>query len=465
MFVSRRKFIGATGLALTRPKFAWAEDRAEGFPTLRARKVQAQLLQSPANKTDTWQFSDDGKISVVRATQGEEFSVKIINELEREIWLHWFGVRGPSDVMTLNIQPGVDNAVDCTFTPPDAGTFWFGPLTDASRLRDMGLYGMLVVEEKVPGPALFDMPLIIDDWKLGDDGKIDDSFGNLEAAVGAGRLGNWFTVNGMYRPHLKLPADKACRLRILNAANVRPMMLQFKGVDPLLVSLDGQPISPRHSGDQGLSLAPGQRLDLVIDAGAESFSMALDLFEDIVEICSVDREGSAAASTLPDNFSLLPNPISSGLDMAKAKTVSVVISGGAKGGLKSATYQGQVLDIRALLEKGIAWAINDAAGPGSSPIGTFAIGDTVVFEIDNKTNFEQPLHIHGHVWQVIENEGTALENQPWKDTAVVAPLKKQKLAFVADNSGLWVVQSLVAERVDSGLLASFTVQATPPATP
>jgi hypothetical protein len=36
---------------------------------------------------------------------------------------------------------------------------------------------------------------------------------------------------------------------------------------------------------------------------------------------------------------------------------------------------------------------------------------------------------------------------------------------VADNPGLWVVQSLVAERVDSGLLASFAVQAAPPATP
>jgi FtsP/CotA-like multicopper oxidase with cupredoxin domain len=144
--------MGATGLALARPRFAHAEDVTKGFQTLRAHKVQAQLLQSPANKTETWQFSDDGKVTIVRATQGEEFGVKIINELDEEIWFHWFGVRGPSELMTLNIQPGVDNGVDCKFIPPDAGTFWFGPLTDASRLRDMGLYGMLVVEEKAPGP-------------------------------------------------------------------------------------------------------------------------------------------------------------------------------------------------------------------------------------------------------------------------------------------------------------------------
>ena len=32
-----------------------------------------------------------------------------------------------------------------------------------------------------------------------------------------------------------------------------------------------------------------------------------------------------------------------------------------------------------------------------------------------------------------------------------------KLAFVADNPGTWALQSLIAERVDAGLLTSFTV--------
>ncbi len=457
MFLSRRTFTGAVGLGILAPRLSWAEDMSEGLQTLRAKKTKLQLLESPAKKTETWQFSDDGKVSVVRATQGEEFGIKIINELDKEIWFHWFGVRGPSDLMTLNVQPGVDNAVDCVFTPPDAGTFWFGPLTDSSRQRDMGLYGMLVVEEKLLQPAFFDIPLIIDDWKLGDDGRIDESFGNLEAAVGAGRLGNWFTVNAMYRPHLKLPSDKPCRLRILNAANVRPMNLQFKGADPLIVALDGQPVSPRHSGAQGLLLAPGQRVDLVIDAGNDSFTVALDLFEDVVEIFYVDRAGSAQEGMLADNFALPANPISASPDMAKATVISVVIAGGAKGGLKSAKFNGEILDLRALLEQGIAWAINNAAGPGSDPIGRFTKGDTIVFEIDNRTGFEQPMHIHGHVWQLIEEDGVVRDSQPWRDTTVVPAMKKQKLVFVADNAGLWVLQSLVAERVDAGLLASFAV--------
>jgi FtsP/CotA-like multicopper oxidase with cupredoxin domain len=457
MQFSRRRFLGVLGSVGLAPRFAVGAPTADGFQILRAEARDVELLGSPGGKTQTWQFTED-KFTLLRARQGEEFKVRIINALDREIWFHWFGIRGPSEMMTVNVQPGEANAVDCVFSPPDAGTFWFGPLTDASRLRDMGLYGMLVVEEKSFEPTLFDVPLVIDDWQLDSDGQIAQGFGNLEAAVGAGRIGNWFTVNGSYRPHFTLPADKPCRLRILNTANTRALNFQLKGADPLLVARDGQPLSPRHTGILDLILAPGQRLDLVLDVGNDTSSIVLDLFEDSVEICYLDRHGPPGTSALAENFALPTNPISTNLDMEKARTVPVVIAGGTKGGLKSAKFNNEVLDIRALLEKGIAWAINAAAGPGSAPIGDFAKGETVILEIDNRTAFEQPLHIHGHVWQLIEAAGSRRENQPWTDTTVVASQQNQKLAFVADNPGLWALQSLVAERVDSGLIASFQVR-------
>ena len=136
----------------------------------------------------------------------------------------------------------------------------------------------------------------------------------------------------------------------------------------------------------------------------------------------------------------------------------MVIAGGAKGGLKSATFKNEVLDMRALLEQGMAWAINGVAGPGGEVIGKFVKGESIVLDIDNATNFDQPLHIHGHVWQVIEQGGVVQEGQPWRDTIVVPRMQKQKAAFVADNPGIWALQSLVAERADSGLIASFAVE-------
>jgi FtsP/CotA-like multicopper oxidase with cupredoxin domain len=458
MQLSRRSFIGALGLAAVYPRMAVGETSADGFQILRAQKYVAEILENTEVKTLLWRFSIEERTTVLRARQGSELKVRIINGLEREIWFHWFGVRGPSDLMTLNIEPGEANAVDCVFTPPDAGTFWFGPLTDASRQRDMGLYGLLIVEEQQAIPPFTDVPLIIDDWKIAADGKIDGSFGDLQAAVGAGRLGNWFTVNGAYLPRIKLPANRPCRLRVLNAANSRAMGLQFKGADPLVVALDGQPIAPRQGGILGLVLQPGQRIDLVLDAGGGDAVMALDISGDIVEVCYLEREGAAGDAGLEDNFALPMNPIAVNVDVAKARTIPVVIAGGAKGGLKSATYKNEVLDLRGLLERGMAWAINGVAGPGGEVIGKFIKGESILLDIDNATQFDQPLHIHGHVWQVIEQGGAVQEGQPWRDTTLVPAMKQQKLAFVADNPGIWVLQSLVAERVDSGLIASFATE-------
>jgi FtsP/CotA-like multicopper oxidase with cupredoxin domain len=40
---------------------------------------------------------------------------------------------------------------------------------------------------------------------------------------------------------------------------------------------------------------------------------------------------------------------------------------------------------------------------------------------------------------------------------VVPGLSSAKLAFTADNPGLWVLQSLIAERADAGLIGAFSV--------
>jgi FtsP/CotA-like multicopper oxidase with cupredoxin domain len=106
-----------------------------------------------------------------------------------------------------------------------------------------------------------------------------------------------------------------------------------------------------------------------------------------------------------------------------------------------------------LLENGKGWALNGVAGPGTEPLFTFNAGDPVLLEVDNRTAFAQPLHIHGHIWQTMAEEPSG----QWTDTAVIAAGEKVKLAFVADNPGTWAIQSLIAERADGGLIGAFTV--------
>ncbi len=418
--------------------------------------LEGQVLDAGQPKTNLWSYGSTWPQPILRGKQGQEFVAHFINELDYELALHWHGVRGPATMMNFKVEPGKANTFECRFTPPDAGTFWLGPIADVSRQREMGLYAMLVVEEREPPPGLVEVPLILDDWKLDDEGKIDDDFDDLEEAIAQGRLGNWFTVNGGYRPRIEIPRANIARLRMLNTANVRTIGVQFKGADPWIAAIDGQPVKPRKVGAGALLLAPGQRADLLIADSEDEVTLALDLFEDVVEIAYLVRTGEGTAN-LPADFMLPLNPLPIDIDLKAARSLPLIIEGGAKGGLKSAIYQGEKLDIRALLEKKMAWAINGTAGIAAEPWQIFKIGEVVVLDVDNRTAFAQPLHIHGHVWRAIDRSGKPLADEPWRDTAVVAPRARVKLGLRFDNPGDWALHSTIAERIDTGMITTFRV--------
>ncbi len=456
MAISRRRFLACAAALAGCPRLARAQSlTADGFIEIRARRASLGLLEGGGGQTEAWLLGQGPEPVVVRARQGEELKLRFINDLDREIWLHFFGVRGPSELMTINVLPGPDEAVDCVFTPPDAGTFWIAPMADQSRMRDMGISAVLVVEEKEPLPAIEDAVLVLDDWKLDEDGAVAGNFGDVEAMVGEGRLGNWFTINNRFRPRLPLKRDGYTRLRLLNAANVRTMKLLFKGFDPLLLSRDGQPVKPSLLHGKPLSLAPGQRADLLVSGAEGDIRLALDLFEDVVEIgYLIAGQGSGTRAALAENFALPPNPLPVPDLAGDVRSLALTLQGGIKGGLSSAVFNGEERDLRTLLENGKGWAINGVAGPSPQPAFTVKRGETIRLEVTNRTAFGQPLHIHGHVWQVVGAEDPA----PLQDSAVIPPGEMLPLAFKADNPGLWALHSLVAERADGGLLTSFLVE-------
>ena len=61
----------------------------------------------------------------------------------------------------------------------------------------------------------------------------------------AGRLGNILTLNGNFRQDFPVLSGQRLRLRLINAANARVMGISFDGHDPLVVALDGQPLTGR----------------------------------------------------------------------------------------------------------------------------------------------------------------------------------------------------------------------------
>lgn len=472
MIVNRRRFLsaaGATGIAAALPRRARAQNDGRFFD-LTAGVSPAPLLGGEGPETVLWSYGGASPGPVIRARQGELVRVRLRNELPQPTSVHWHGIRIDNAMdgvpgMTQNLVASGDS-FDYSFVAPDAGTYWYHSHNKSWEQLARGLYGPLIIEEAVPLPVDREMVLVIDDWRLGEDRQIHAaSFGHLHDWSHAGRLGNWLTINGVSRPDLEVRRGERLRLRLINCANARILKLNFAGLAPQLIALDGQPL-PAPEGiepDGTLTLAPAQRADLLLDVTLDP-GEAVELFEASREKriaigrfhCRGYVEKGLAGSTLempPPNG--LPEP-----DLSDPLLLEVEMAGGAMGGLRSALYQGRSLSPRELAEEGQVWALNGVAGMPEQPLARIPAGRSVLLQFRNRTAWPHAMHIHGHHFRAVARNGKTLpvaKAEPWRDTELVEREEAVSLAFVADNPGKWLVHCHMLEHQAAGMKTWFEV--------
>ncbi|MGF1631349.1 MAG: multicopper oxidase family protein [Kiloniellaceae bacterium] len=475
--LSRRRLLqgglalSAFGLALPRlPALAQnAEPRL-----LTAGPGEAQLLEAGQPATRTWLYDGVSPGPVIRARQGEEVFVRLVNKLPQPTTLHWHGIRidnamdGVPHLTQHAVAPG--ESFDYRFTVPDAGTFWYHPHDRSWEQVARGLYGLLIVDEAGPSAQAFDrdIAIVADDWRLGEDGQIDEaSFGHMMDWSHAGRLGNTLTLNS--RDILDVPVQswERVRLRLCNTCNARVLELRIENHQVWLMALDGQPVAPRLLTDGYIRLAPGERADVVIDAFLDDFELGKTAA--ITEVSGGQRliagrlvlSGAilrVAPLSVPPH-PLPANPLPTDLDLDSSLAVELLMEGGAMGSLAQAMHEGEMKDIRTLVGAGMVWSLNGVAGMTEQPLFTAARGRTVTVDLTNDTQWPHAIHFHGHHFSVLERDGAATNDDAWKDTVLLDRQERAKIAFVADNPGRWMIHCHMLEHQASGMTSWFVVEA------
>ncbi len=415
--------------------------------------------------TRVWAYNASVPGPVIRATQGEWVRVRLRNRLQIPTTIHWHGIRidnAMDGAGGLTQEPvAVGEQFDYAFRVPDAGTFWYHPHFRSAQAVAHGLYGALVVAERDPPAVDRDLLLVLDDWRLDAEQQIDvASMGNLHDAAHRGRLGNVLTVNGRPAPGFGVRRGERLRLRLLNAANSRVLRLDFGAFAPSLIALDGQPVTPRALGENRLTLASGQRADLLVDVDLGAGEVA--------ELRAVTRGGAALAARfeagedtlrdepLPAPVALAANPMPRELALGDALAVELRMEGGAMGGLAQAVFEGETLSGRELARRGQVWAFNGQVGMGEQPLFTVARGRTVRIAIDNRTRWAHGMHFHGHHVQVLG--GAAHEaTGDWRDTVLVDVGERAEFALHADNPGRWMLHCHMLEHQAAGMATWFEV--------
>jgi FtsP/CotA-like multicopper oxidase with cupredoxin domain len=436
---------------------------------LTARPSRAALVGPPYPETDVWTYDGTVPGPELRMRQGDRVRIVVENQLAEDTTVHWHGIRVPNamdgvpDLTQKPIAPAGGTFL-YEFDVPDAGTYWYHPHQRSFEQVGRGLSGAFIVEEREPLRVDRDVTWVLDDWRLKPDASISGDFGNMFDIAHNGRVGNTVTINGRVPTIFSVRSGERIRLRLINAANARIFALEFREHNPVVIALDGQPVEP-HPPEQGrIVLGPAMRTDLVIDMTGISGAVmpVIDGFYPRLAYKLLDvsyRDEMRIRTSPPDTALALPANTMREPDLAQAERHEIALTGGMMGGMMGAMMGGRQMDMREMMQHGMAWAINGVATEGHvhEPLLTLARGRTYVLALRNETAWHHPIHLHGHAFRVVARNGQPTRRREWQDTVLIGPRESADIAFVADNPGDWMFHCHILEHQASGMMGSIRV--------
>jgi FtsP/CotA-like multicopper oxidase with cupredoxin domain len=457
MRAGRRRFLGAAGAGA-------ALSLAPGIPVaqparvLRLAEARQSLVGAANPSTAAWTYNGSVPGPELRFRQGERLRMEVENGLGVDTTVHWHGVRLPNamdGVPHLTQPPIAANGGRFTyeFDLPDAGTYWYHPHLGSPEQVGRGLYGALIIEEREPPNVDRDLVWVLSDWRLDREARIVDDFLSPMDASHAGRIGNTVTINGRIQESFEVRAGERIRLRLINASNARIYGLSFEGHEPWLIAFDGQPIEPHRPVDDRVVLGPAQRADLILDCKAAPGSRhrIIDNFYQrrAYRLIEIAYGPELLRSSFPELQKLAPNPVAVP-GVQGAERHRIVFGGGMMGAMPSQREH-----------RGVFWTVNGKAVPEHQhrhePLLALKRGRSYVWELVNDTSWHHPIHLHGHVFQIITRNGKPVLPRPSGDSVLLDPDSRAEIAFVADNPGDWMLHCHVLEHQASGMMTVVRV--------
>ena len=421
---------------------------------LRLQEGEAELL--PGKATSTWGVNGPHLGPTLRASRGDRVTMRVHNTLPETTTLHWHGMHLPAHADGGPHQPissGGRWSPEWTIDQP-AATLWYHPhlmgATEDHAYR--GVAGMWILDDPaaadLPLPQAYgadDIPLIIQDKRLDDDGELD--FG--QAAISPiGRLGEHVVVNGTSDPHLVV-RDELIRFRLLNASTARVYAVGFADERRFdLVATDGG-LLERPAPLSRVRLSPGERAEIVArftpgerailrsfppELGTDFVTERFAGGDDTLDLLEVRAAGELRPS------SPLPARLSSRAADERqdfARTRQFELSG-------SRRINGLTMSMARV----------DAA---------VQRGTTELWEVTNRGNTPHNFHVHGIQFRVLEYAGgrpPAALSGP-KDTVYVPPGETVRLAagfsHHADAHAPYMFHCHLLEHADNGMMGQYVV--------
>lgn len=420
---------------------------------------------------------------VIRLRRGQKVRIRFLNQLPEDSIVHWHGLDSPEAAdghPRLAIGTGKEYVYEFEVTNR-AGTYWYHPHPHMRTGAQVyhGLAGLLLVQDteedalKLPSGDNEHL-CVLQDRTFDEQNQLVYRNGGMNGMMSnvTGFLGDRMMVNG--RPVPTTEVDAAWhRVRLINCSNARIYKLAWSRDIPVAVIGGDGGLLEKPLLQQVITLAPGQRADVLLDltgleAGTDLHLQSMGFPETDANVGRMgmmdttskvpngaklrlmtlhigDRKGEAfhlpsRLSTFDSTWSLIPD--------AEIRTVPI-----------SFQRMRWLLDGRTFVMDGVA------------PEETVQAGSIHVWEFVNQTNrmgmeAAHPIHIHGPQFRVVTRIGGSTANSlregiidsGWKDTVLVLPGETVRVQVpFTRHPGIYLYHCHILEHEDMGMMRNFRV--------
>jgi FtsP/CotA-like multicopper oxidase with cupredoxin domain len=243
---------------------------------------------------------------------------------------------------------------------------------------------------------------------------------------------------------VKVEPGGTVRLRVINAAAMSNFHIELGSRDGELIAVDGHDVMPVKG--RSFPIAVAQRLDirLTIPNEAAAHPILARVEGEARQTGIILAAGRAIVTRIPE----VTDKASPALTLDLEKWLS------ARRPLADRRIdRTHTLDLSGNMN-GYRWSINDVAWTEQTPPLPVREGERVALVFVNQTMMPHPMHLHGHVFQVVAIDGHRFAGAK-RDTVLVPPKTSVTVAFDADNPGWWALHCHMLYHMEAGMFTTI----------
>jgi FtsP/CotA-like multicopper oxidase with cupredoxin domain len=421
--------------------------------------TQDKLGIWPGFTTNVYAINGSVPGPLIRMRRGDVFRTRVVNLLPNEpLVIHWHGLLAPEAMdghPAFQIESGKSYHVEFPILQRGA-TCWYHSHTDRLTAEQVyqGLAGFYIIDDPdhdslgLPSGD-HDIPLVISDWRSNTQRQLTYAPDMMDRMIGY--LGDTILVNGT--PDAWHAVDQGLyRFRLLNGSNARIYNLAFNDNRKfLLIGNDGGLLPAPVEVDNAV-LAPGQRLEILIDFSNIPLGESLTL-----RSLGVARDAGPPWSSQSTTFNIITFYIESpGNSAGIAENWPQIEAPPTLENLPKRQF--------ILSSSMMSHFINGRRFELDRVDYEAKQGEWEVWEFINQGPVYHPMHVHAAHFSVMERQGNLMppEDSGWRDTVLVAPGETVRVLIRFDAyPGMFLAHCHNLEHEDAGMMLNFKVISDP----